>query len=341
MLPIIPATVIGSWSFPGWYVKFCEDVAQHPDRFGSDDREEALRDAVRLAIDDQVRAGADIITDGEMQRVDFNLGFYDYLEGLQSLPIARHWGAPAHDQRNKYLCMAPIKAPRGLGRVEEYRRLRQYTNAPIKVPVPGPFTLAGCIQGGDIYKNRDEIAAALLLIVNQEMKHLVQAGVDFIQLDEPSFACHPDHPEQFLDLIARTVAGVNAKISMHMCFGNYRGRAVGWRSYAPLFPHLARAHVHQLALEFASREMAEIELLKQIPAPMEVAVGLVDVKNTWIEPPELVAQRIRQTLRYIEPERVHVTPDCGFSQTARFIAQKKLANLVEGARIVRRELGQG
>src|SRR5437763_510306 len=178
MLPIIPATVIGSWSFPGWYVKFCADVAQHPEEYGADDREEALRDAIRLAI------------------------------------------------------------------------------------------------------------------VDHEMKQLVQAGVDFVQLDEPSFACHPDHPEEFLDLIARTVAGVNAKISMHMCFGNFRGRAVGWRSYAPLFPHLAKAKVQQLALEFASREMAEIELLKQIPAPMEVAVGLVDVKNTWIEPPELVAQRL-------------------------------------------------
>lgn len=146
--------------------------------------------------------------------------------------------------------------------------------------------------------------------------------------------------EKFLDIIARTVAGVNAKISMHMCFGNFRGRAVGWRSYAPLFPHLAKAKIHQLALEFASREMAEIELLKQIPAPMEVAVGLVDVKNTWIEPPELVAQRLRETLKYIDAERVHVTPDCGFSQTARHVAQRKMTAMVEGVKLVRRELGK-
>ncbi len=340
MLPIIPATVIGSWSFPGWYAKFGEDVAAHPEQFGPDDREEAVCDAVRLAIDDQVRAGADIITDGEMQRVDFNLGFYDHLEGLEPLPTARRWGAPAHDQRSRYRCVASLRAPRGLGLVAEYQRLRHFTAAPIKVPIPGPFTLAGCIQGGDIYKDRGAVTEALLPIINLEMKQLVQAGVDFIQLDEPSFACHPSYPEPFLDLIARTVAGVKAKVSMHMCFGNYRGRAVGWRSYAPLFPHLAQAQVQQLALEFASREMAEIELLKQIPAPLEVAVGLVDVKNTWIEPAELVAQRLRLTLKYIEPERVHVTPDCGFSQTARFIAQKKLASMVEGVRIVRRELGK-
>src|SRR5438105_1986932 len=110
MLPIIPATVIGSWSFPGWYAKFCDDVAQQPDLFGPDDREEALRDAVRLAVDDQLRAGADLVTDGEMQRVDFNLGFYGHLLGLRPLPPARRWGPPAHDQRSRYVCVEPIRA---------------------------------------------------------------------------------------------------------------------------------------------------------------------------------------------------------------------------------------
>lgn len=337
--PILPATVIGSWALPGWYVKFCEDVARQPELFGPDDREEALQDAVRLAVSDQLQAGADLITDGEMQRVDFNLGFYDHLSGLQALPPARRWGAPAHDQRSKYLCVAPLTAPHGLGLVEEYRRLRRLTNAAVKVPVPGPFTLAGCIQGGAVYRDRREVTEALLPLVNREMRDLVEAGVTYLQLDEPSFACHPDHPEEFLDLIARTVQGVAVKVSLHLCFGNYRGRAVGWRSYRPLFPHLARAPVQQLALEFASREMAEIELAAQIHPPLELAVGLVDVKNTWVEPPELVADRLWQVLRYIEPERVAVTPDCGFSQTARYVARQKLASMVAGVRLVRRQLG--
>jgi len=338
IIPLIPATVIGSWSFPGWYAKLCEDMARVPELFGSDDREEAVNDAVRLAVDDQLQAGADIITDGEMQRVDFNLGFYDRMQGLQLLPPGRRWGPPAHDQRSKYLCVAPLTADKGLGLIDEYRRLKTITSAPVKMPVPGPFTLAGCIQGGEVYPNREAITEALLPIVNREMKELVRSGVDFIQLDEPSFACHPDHPERFLALIDRTVEGVRAKISLHMCFGNYRGRAVGWRSYRPLFPHLARAAVHQLALEFASREMAEIELVKEIRPPMELAVGLVDVKNTWVEPPELIAERLRTVLRFIEPERIHVTPDCGFSQTPRFIARQKLANMVQGVRQVRNEM---
>src|SRR5436309_7674285 len=135
-LPLLPATVIGSWSFPGWYAKFCEDVAHHPDLYGADDRVEAVRDAVRLAVDDQLRAGAELITDGEMQRVDFNLGFYDYLDGLMPLPPARLWGPPAHDQRSRYVAVAQLQSPRGLGTVEEYRRVRALTAAPLKMPVP-------------------------------------------------------------------------------------------------------------------------------------------------------------------------------------------------------------
>ncbi|WZO97918.1 cobalamin-independent methionine synthase II family protein [Isosphaeraceae bacterium EP7] len=337
--PPLPATVIGSWSFPGWYEKFITDVSAEPDQFGKLDREEAVRDAVRLAVDDQIRAGLDRITDGEMQRIDFNLGFYDYLEGLDPLPRARLWGAPAHDQRSKYRCVAAITAPRGLGTVEEYRRFRTITDAPAKVPVPGPFTLAGCIGGGDVYADRSAVTEALIPIVNAELRALVAAGVDMIQLDEPSFSCHPDDPERFLDVVARTVEGVDAYISMHMCFGNYRARAVAHRSYAPLFPHIGRARVDQLAFEFASREMAEVELLADLPETMDVAVGLVDVKNTWVEPADLVAERIRLVLKHLDASRVSVTPDCGFSQTARHIAVAKSKALADGARIMRQELG--
>jgi len=335
---LIPVTVIGSWSFPGWYERFIAEVKEHPELFGPADRDEAVRDAVRLAIDDQLRAGLDRISDGEMQRVDFNLGFYQYLQGLEPIRQARRWGAPAHDQRDRYRAVAPLTAPDGLGTVAEYRRLREYTGAAVKVPVPGPFTLAGCIDGGSVYADRTAVTDALVPIVNRELLALAAAGVDFIQLDEPSFACHPKDPESFLDVIARTAGGVSAYISMHMCFGNYRARAVGHRSYRPLFPHLGRAAVKELALEFASRELAEVELLAELPETMNVAVGLVDVKNTWVEPPELIAERLRTVLKYVAASRVSVTPDCGFSQTARHVAVAKARAMVEGVNLVRREL---
>jgi 5-methyltetrahydropteroyltriglutamate--homocysteine methyltransferase len=334
-LPPLTATVIGSWAFPGWYADFCSRAKQ----FGPADREEAARDAVRVAVADQLDAQTELISDGEMTRVDFNLGFYDFLQGVEPLPPARVLGAPAHDQRDRYRAVTEITAPRGLGTIEEYRRLRAITQAPVKMPVPGPFTLAGCIDGGEVYPNRRAVTEALLPIVNRELKALAAEGVSFLQLDEPSFACRPDAPEEFLDIIARTTEGVGAFLSMHMCFGNYRARAVGRRSYRPLFPHLGRARVSQLALEFASREMAEVELARELPPEMGLAVGLVDVKNTWVEPAEFVAERLREVLRHIEPERVHVTPDCGFSQTARYLACAKMASLSAGARLVRRERG--
>jgi 5-methyltetrahydropteroyltriglutamate--homocysteine methyltransferase len=335
---LIPATVIGSWSIPGWFEKFIADVKEHPELFGEDDRNEAVRDATRLAIDDQIGAGIDRITDGEMQRVDFNLGFYEYLRGLEPIPRKRRWGAPAHDQRDRYRAIGNLSAPDGLGIVAEFRRLREYTDAQVKVPVPGPFTLAGCIDGGSIYVGREAVTAAMIPIVNAELKALVASGADFIQLDEPSFACHPRDQESFLETIARTVNGVHAYISMHMCFGNYRARAVANRSYRSLFPHVGDARVNQLALEFASRELAEVELLAELPETMDVAVGLVDVKNTWIEPPDLVAERLRTVLKYVEAARVSVTPDCGFSQTARHLAVAKARAMVEGVRIVRKEI---
>lgn len=339
--PLIPATVIGSWAFPGWYARFIADEGRESGRTGPLDREEALRDAVRLAVDDQVRAGLDRVTDGEMSRVDFNLGFYDFLEGLEPVPPRRLLGAEAHDQRSKYRCVGPLQAPRGLGTVGEWARLREFAGGPVKMPVPGPFTLAGCIDGGEVYPDRLAVTEALVPIVNAELKALEVAGADFLQIDEPSFACHPDDPERFLGLVARTVEGVSAYVSMHMCFGNYRARAVGWRSYRPLFPHIGRASVNQLAMEFASREMAEVELLKELPDSMDVAVGLVDVKNTWVEPPDLVAGRLREVLRFVDKDRVSVTPDCGFSQTARHVAVAKAKSMVEGVRIVRAELGEG
>ena len=109
---------------------------------------------------------------------------------------------------------------------------------------------------------------------------------------------------------------MDAYISMHMCFGNYRARAVGHRTYRPLFPQIGRGGRQQLCLEFASREMAEVELLAELPETMDVAVGLVDVKNTWVEPPDLVAERLRTVLKFVDEERVSVTPDCGFSNGA-------------------------
>ena len=207
------------------------------------------------------------------------------------------------------------------------------------MPIPGPFTLAGRIEGGQVYADRQAVTEALIPIVNAEILALIAEGCRFIQLDEPSFACHPDDPGLFVDIINRTLEGTQAAyISMHMCFGNYRGRAVGHRSYRPLFPGLLQAGVDQLALEFASREFAEIDLLRPtVESGKSIAVGLVDVKNLWIEPVELIVDRLHTCLQFAPAEALHVTADCGYSQTARYAAIRKMTNMVRAVKQVRAE----
>jgi 5-methyltetrahydropteroyltriglutamate--homocysteine methyltransferase len=164
--------------------------------------------------------------------------------------------------------------------------------------------------------------------------------VTFIQLDEPSYAVHTraNSADEFVKLFNQTVSGVDAKIGLHLCFGNFVGRPVAKRSYRPLFPFILDLKVDQFALEFANREMAEIELWKEFPSDKELAAGVVDVKNYYVETPADVAERVRKVLEVAPPEKITLTPDCGFSQTARWAARAKLKSLVEGTKIVRREL---
>ncbi len=340
--PILPTSVIGSYAWPAWLHTALE--AARRGEYGPDDLRETQDDAVDMAIRDQEDAGVDIITDGEMRRVGFfTAEFYGHMTGLRELPPRRKIGVVGHDQRESYEAVEPITAPEGLGLLEEFAYVRTRTTRPIKMPCPGPFTLAGRIKPGAIYRDRVDVAYALAEIINRELRALVQAGATFIQLDEPSYAVHAQagSPAEFVRLFNHTVAGVEARIGLHLCFGNYVGRPVARRTYRPLFPHILEVHADELALEFANREMAEIELWREFASDKTLAAGLVDVKNYYIETPEDVAEHIRRALQVVPPEQLTITPDCGFSQTARWAARAKLWAMVEGTRIVRRELTGG
>jgi len=334
-------TVIGSYPLPGWL----EYVSAHLDEFGPDDIREAQEDAVIVAIHDQVAAGLDVITDGEQTRLDFNLSFYGYLEGIErEQKPARRFGPPAHDQRGRHRIVGELAAPRGLGAVEEFDRLRRLAppGPALKVSVPGPFTLAGrLIPNGD-YPDRYAITEALLPIVRRELESLVAAGCREIQVDEPSMSCYAyrEDPERLADIFNRTVETVAGKcrLSTHLCFGNYKGRAVGPRRYAPMFPAFLRLNADEIHLEMAGREFAELELIGQIAAVRDVAVGIIDVKSYYIETPEDVTVRVRRCLEFAPAGRLSLAPDCGLSQTARWAARRKLANLVEGVHRVRQEI---
>lgn len=343
MQPIpLRTTVIGSYPFPAWL----EFASQHLHEFGSADFSELQEDATMIAIQDQVRAGLDVITDGEQSRLDFNLSFYGYLEGLAMEPLApRRFGPPAHDQRGKHAVIGKLAAPRGLGVVEEFERLRRLApgGPALKASIPGPYTLSGRIVPGGPYADRWAVAEALLPLVTAELEALVRAGCTEITIDEPSMSCyaHREDTRRFVDLFNRTAAPAvgRCRLSTHLCFGNYKGRAVGPRQYAPLFPDFLDFQVDEVHLEMASREFAELELIKEIAAVRDVSVGVIDVKSYYIETPEDVAARVRRCLEFAAPERLSFAPDCGLSQTARWASKQKLRNMVEGVRMVRKELG--
>src|SRR6185436_13558857 len=199
-------TVIGSYPFPGWL----EHACAHLDDFGPDDRAELQDDAVIAAIHDQVAAGLDVITDGEQTRLDFNLSFYGFLQGiaLEAKP-PRRFGPPAHDQRGKHAVIGELRAPRGLGVVDEYHRLRRLAppGPTLKASVPGPYTLSGRLAPNDRYKDRWALAEALLPIVRAEIESLLQAGCRELCIDEPSMSCYAykEDPIRFVDLFNRTI----------------------------------------------------------------------------------------------------------------------------------------
>lgn len=337
----IRTTVIGSYPFPSWL----EMARQHLDQFGEADIREMQDDAVRVAIDDQVRAGLDVITDGEQTRFDFNLSFYGYLTGIQqNAEVPRRWGPPAHDQRGKHRITGSLSAPRGLGAVAEFERLKSLApDGPVlKASVPGPFTLSGRLLPNEQYPDRYAITEALIPIVRKELEDLVAAGCTEITVDEPSMSCYAykEDTGRFVDIFNRTVEPVvgRCRLSTHLCFGNYKGHPVGYRKYAPMFPEFLDFKVDEVHVEMANREFAEIECIADIAKKKEVAVGIIDVKSYYIETVEDVMDRIRLCLKYVDPEQLSVAPDCGLSQTARWAAQQKLVNMAEGARRVREEI---
>ena len=338
-------TVIGSYPFPGWL----EHAVWNLDKFGSADREEMIEDAVTVALADQLAAGLDVVTDGEQTRLDFNLSFYGFLEGIELESASpRRFGPPAHDQRGKHQITSTIKASRGLGTVEDFKRLQRMApkgaGAPmLKASVPGPYTLSGRLLPNKQYPDRYALTEALLPIVRAELEALVAAGCKEITVDEPSMSCyaHKEDPKRFVDIFNRTVEPVVGRchLSTHLCFGNYKARAVGPRRYAPMFPAFLDFKVDEIHVEMASREFAEIEIISQIAKTRDVAVGIIDVKSYYIETPEDVAGRVKLCAKYASPERLSFAPDCGLSQTARWAAKQKLRNMVDGVKQARKELG--
>jgi 5-methyltetrahydropteroyltriglutamate--homocysteine methyltransferase len=338
-LPLLPTHVMGSHGFPAWFWTALDKIKAG--EYGQTDAKETFDDATQLAIRDQERAGIDVICDGEMRRFFFVQNFYGKMEGLEPLPPLRKTGLYAYDSVPRYRPTRRITVPHGLGTVEEFRYLKSQTAKPVKATCPGPVTLSIHVQTrpGDAY-DADRLALCWDLVpaVNAELKALAAAGADWIQIDEPSAAIVPGQIGEYVKMFNACVEGVRAKIGYHVCFGNLLSRPRGKRSYRFMFPSLLETRCHQFVFEYANREMAEIDMWREVGVDREIACGVVDVKSFYMETPEDVAERVRLCLRAVPAERLSLVPDCGFFPVPRWVAFEKLTRLVAGVQVVRREL---
>ena len=332
-------SVVGSHAHPSWFVSGI--AAAERGEFGPADLAEMLDDAVDLALRDQEDAGIDVVSDGEMRRAGFfTAEFYRHVTGVRALPADRRLGVGGHDQQHRFEVLEPITAPDGLGVVAEFQYAVAHARRPLKVTLPGPYTLSGRLRTGpgEVYGHRDAAAEAFVPILRAELEALAEAGATHIQIDDPSPAIHPDAPTDFAALFNAAVEPIVGRVRLgaHLCFGNYLGRPLARRTYRPVLDAMLGFRVDELVLEFANREMAEVGILGEIAAAgRDVAAGVVDVKNYHLETPQEVAERIDAVLAAgVPPERLTLVPDCGFSQTARWAALAKLRALVAGRDLV-------
>ena len=337
-LPILPTVGVGSYAAPGWFVATWR-MARKGD-LGPHDIDELFDDAIQVVINDQIEAGVDILTDGELRRQRFVYEMFDKLEGLERVNPRRRLGIGGYDMAPHFIARDKITAPGGLGAVEEFRAMQRLTGGrPIKLAIPGPLTFVIGIDPAT--RGLDTVMEELIGLVRAELIALQEAGCNYVQLDEPGLT-EPSRPlslEESAAAMNASLDGLNIRTAVHVCFGNNAGRPMGDRRMGPLRDAIDRLECSQLMLEFANREMADLDILKDLSAKFEIGAGVIDVKNFYVEAPELVAERIGQCLEVMPAEKLSVTSDCGFSALPRYIARQKLVAMVEGAKLARERLG--
>ncbi len=337
-LPLLPTSVIGSYSFPRWLDQVREAGTQGI--LSPDQVEEAHDNAVKSVIKDHELAGVDIITDGEIRRETMVYFFSKRIHGFDFTHTKLHaiGNLDPSIQMPDPVVVDRVKWQQSLNMDKHFSFLHEHTSACTKVCVTGPQMLAKRATN-QYYKDEKELIFDLVEILNKELKGLVAAGCDFIQIDEPVWVGYPQDMPWLVETFNKLVEGVNAKIALHVCYGNYQLKKLFTGQHAELFPAILETHTQQLCLEFAVSDGVGLEMFEQYKTDREIAVGVIDVKDEKVETPDVVAQRIRQALKCIPAEKMSIVPDCGMKFMPRQRAFGKLKAMVEGTRIVRRELG--
>ena len=342
-LPLLPTTLVGSYPQPDWLIdrqRLADIVpprarARELWRVGEAWLEQAQDDATVLAVRDQERAGIDVVTDGEIRRESYSNRFATALDGMDSDHPAQ---VPARTPGRFQIVprvVGPIRR-RGPVEVRDVAFLRAQTDRPIKITIPGPFTMIQQLYD-EHYRDETALITDCATALNEEIKELFAAGADVVQLDEPFLQAQPEQARRIaIPAINRAVAGVGGATALHLCFG-YAARVSAKPSGYSFLPELAAADVDQISIESAQPKV-DCAVLAELPRKT-IILGVIDLGDPAAETPETVAARIRRALPHVGPERLVIAPDCGMKYLPRDVAFGKLEAMCKGAAIVRRELG--
>lgn len=319
-------TVVGSFPQPDWLDYVREGVAAGD--LEAADRREAENDATRAAILDQQRAGLDVVTDGEMRRE----GMVDYFTNVIS-----GYDAPGgdDDESNWNASMPRVTDTVSTAEpwlVSDFEFADSVASRPLKVTITGPFTLA-TFASTEAYDSIEELALDFADLIAGEVPKLIEAGVEWIQLDEPGLGMSP-HGELANECLSRVAEAVpeNVRFGTHVCSGNY----------ANLADDMAEFPVDELDLEFASPDADDpAEVFEGRVFEMDIGFGVIDTQSREAESVDTIEARIREGLEHIPPERLTVSPDCGLKPLEREPATEKLHNMVEAATTIEAELDAG
>ncbi|HYG45661.1 MAG TPA: hypothetical protein VEA17_22265 [Bordetella sp.] len=343
MPQLLPTTLVGSYTQPDWLIDRSKLAGRFPPRVRARELwrvppewlEAAQDDATLLAIRDQERAGIDIISDGEMRRESYSNRFATALDGVDLDNPGTAQDRSGH----------PNPVPRITGKV--YRRhavqvrdvefLRANTDRPTKITVPGPFTMSQQAQN-DFYASEEALAMDYAAAVNAEIRDLFAAGVNVVQIDEPYMQARPEKARAYgVKALNRALEGVSGTTAVHICFG-YAAIIHERPNGYSFLPELESSLADQISIETAQSNL-DCSILEKLPSKT-IMLGVLDLSTRDIETPDIVAQRIRRALPYVPAERLVIAPDCGFKYLPREVAYGKMKAMVDGARIVRKELGQ-
>ena len=334
-------TVVGSFPQPEWLIdrKTLSHIVPRVRQTGlwrvSDEFLEAAQDdATLLAIGEMERAGVELITDGEIRRESYSNRFATALDGVDIEnpgEVMGRSGQPTIVPR----VVGPIKRNQPV-QVRDVEFLRANTSRRIKVTVPGPFTMSQQVQN-DHYPDRATLAMDYAVAVNQEVKALFAAGADVVQLDEPWLQAHADDAREFgVAAINKALEGMSGTTGLHLCFG-YAAVVKNKASEYAFLAELEGSAVDLVSIEAAQPNL-DLSVLAKLPSKTMV-VGVIDLEDAAVEPPESVAARVREALKYLPPEQLMLAPDCGMKYLPREVAFGKLQAMVQGVELVREELG--